>query len=93
MFREKPGAIVEIEIWAQPGASKTKVAGQHGERLKVQIAAPPVEGAANEELLRFLKKRLKAQVELVQGAQSRSKTVRITGLTLAEVRAKLEGEK
>ena len=87
-FRETKDGV-EIEIWAQPGASRTRIAGEHGDRLKIQIAAPPVEGAANEELVRFLKKLLRAPVELVKGAQSRQKTVRVTGLSLAEVKAKL----
>ncbi len=67
-----------------PGASKTEVAGLHGDRLKVKVAAPPEKGAANEELLAFLAKRLglpKKSVRLTAGAQSRAKAVAIHDLS------------
>jgi uncharacterized protein len=78
---------VLLKLWIQPGASKTKVAGPHGDRLKIQVAAPPVEGAANEELLRFLKKTLGvplSNLELVRGASSRQKDVFCRGIQADE---------
>jgi uncharacterized protein (TIGR00251 family) len=71
-------------VHAVPGASRTEVAGLHGDRLKVKVAAPPVKGAANEELLAFLAKRLKLPkkaVHLLTGAASRAKTVAIHDLS------------
>ncbi len=65
---------------AQPGAKKTGVAGVHGEALKVRLAAPPVEGKANEALIAFVAERLdlrRAEVELVRGETSRDKTLRV----------------
>ena len=67
-----------------PGASKTEVTGLHGDRLKVRVAAPPEKGAANQELLGFLAKRLKLPkqaVLLTMGATSRAKTVAIHDLS------------
>ena len=65
---------------AQPGAKKTSVTGLHGEALKIRLAAPPVEGKANEALIAFLAERLgltRAQVELVRGQTSREKTLHV----------------
>jgi hypothetical protein len=83
--------VVDVAVWVQPGSSRSRVVGNHGEppRLKIQIAAPAVEGAANEELVRFLAKLLKAKVEVIRGEHSRSKTVRIRGLPVSELEAKL----
>jgi hypothetical protein len=73
-----------IRVFVQPKASKSEVVGVYegatGEpaRLKVRVAAPPVEGAANEELLRFLKKILRvtgARFVLERGDSSRQKDV------------------
>jgi uncharacterized protein (TIGR00251 family) len=71
-----------LEVRVQPGASRTEVAGMLGERLKVRIAAPAVDGRANTALVAFLADRLgvaKAQVEVVRGASNRSKTVSVPG--------------
>ncbi len=65
---------------AQPGAKKTAVAGVHGEALKIRLAAPPVEGKANEALIAYVAERLglkRAQVELLRGATSREKMLRV----------------
>ena len=74
----------------QPGASRSQVAGLHGEELKVRIKAPPVEGKANEALLEFLAETLRvkrSQCELVRGDKSRSKVVLVRGTEEALVRA------
>ena len=65
---------------AQPGAKRTEIAGLHGESLKIRLAAPPVEGKANEALLRFIAAELglrRSEVALVRGETSREKTVRV----------------
>ena len=64
----------------QPGAKRTEVAGVHGDALKIRLAAPPVDGKANAELVRFLAAEFgvpAARVTLVRGAAARRKTVRI----------------
>jgi hypothetical protein len=86
------GNRVLVEVHVVPRASKTAIAGVHDGRLKVSLAAPPVDGAANAELVAFLAKALgrpKRDVELVSGETSRRKTVAIASVTEAEVRALL----
>lgn len=81
------GARLLLEIYAAPRAAKSRVAGLHDGRLKVLVAAPPVEGAANRELVRFLARELglpRSGVTLAKGASSRKKTVAIEGLDAAE---------
>jgi uncharacterized protein (TIGR00251 family) len=77
-----------LAVRAQPRASRSEVVGVHGDRLKVRLAAPPVEGAANEELCRVVAKALKlppSRIELVQGRSSRNKILRIQGVSPEEV--------
>jgi len=67
-------------LHVQPGASHTEVSGTHGDALKVRLAAPPVDGKANAELLRFLAEAFgvpRRNVTLVRGETSRAKVVRI----------------
>lgn len=69
----------------QPRASRTELAGLHGDALKIRIAAPPVDGAANEALVRFLAERLevpRSAVSLEAGAAGRSKVVAVAGLAI-----------
>lgn len=85
--------LVRVEVHAKPRAKKSRVLGLHGDALDVSIAAPPVDGAANEELVRTLAKALgiaKSFVVLVRGEGSRSKLVEVHGLAASEVRARLE---
>ena len=72
----------------QPGARKTEVVGLHGAALKIRLAAPPVDGKANQALIDFLAGQLgipKQRVDLIAGASSRAKRVRINGITAAAV--------
>ena len=76
------GDVLTLTLHVQPGAKRTEVAGLHGEALKIRLAAPPVEGRANEALLKFIAESFGVplrQVELKQGGQSRHKVVAITG--------------
>ena len=75
---------VVLDLHVQPGAKRTEVAGTHGDRVKIRLAAPPVDGAANEELVRFLAETFgvpRRQVTIVSGASSRQKRVRVEGAT------------
>ena len=88
---EGDGAV-RFAVHAQPRASRTELAGPHGDAIKIRLAAPPVEGAANAELVSFLAKQLgvpKSAVRVVTGRQARRKTVEVTGLDAAAVRARL----
>lgn len=77
--REEERAVV-LTLHVQPDAKRTEVAGLHGNALKIRLAAPPVEGKANAELLRFLSDAFEVplrNVTLVRGESSRQKTVRV----------------
>lgn len=81
-----------IHFYVQPSASSTQIVGLHGDpaRLKIRLAAPPVEGKANEELLRFLKKTFKlplSNFRIVRGESSRSKDVLCIGVSINEVQS------
>lgn len=81
-----------LAIKAVPNAPRNRVAGWLGDALKVKVHAPALEGRANETLCEFLAGELglpKRAVHLAHGEKSRQKLVRITGLSLAEVRTKL----
>ena len=83
---------VALEVLVQPRASRTRVVGEHDGRLKVQLAAPPVDGEANAALVEFLAGALgvrKAEVTITRGETGRRKTVRVSGRTEAEVAAAL----
>jgi uncharacterized protein (TIGR00251 family) len=83
-WRRDDGAALILALHVQPGAARTEVAGVHGEgvqaRLKVRLAAPPVDGKANAELRRFLAAAFGVplrHVALLHGEASRQKVVRI----------------
>jgi len=89
--REAPGGVI-LEILVQPRASRTRVIGEHDGRLKIQLAAPPVDGEANAALVDFLAHALGARrsdVTIERGDTGRRKTVRVAGLTAVAVRAAL----
>jgi uncharacterized protein len=84
----------ELEVLVQPRASRTRAVGEHDGRLKVQLAAPPVDGEANAALVAFLADALavrKADVVLVRGDTGRRKTVRVAGVSAAAVVSRLIG--
>ncbi|MGD2136697.1 MAG: DUF167 family protein [Gammaproteobacteria bacterium] len=69
-----------LDVHVQPGAARDMLAGIHGGRLKIRITAPPVEGKANDHLLRFLAGMFavpRRQVSLTAGATGRRKRIRI----------------
>src|SRR5207245_7049262 len=83
---------VTISIRVQPRASRNAVVGWTGDTLNIRLTAPPVEGAANTACLKFLADLLdvpSSHIEILQGARSRTKVLRITGLTQEEVHARL----
>lgn len=70
-----------VAIHAQPGAKKSQIIGLHGERLKVRVAAPPLEGRANDALINVLAERLglpRSKLRVLKGQQARAKLVEIT---------------
>jgi uncharacterized protein (TIGR00251 family) len=76
----------------QPRASRTEIAGRYGDALKVRLAAPPVDGAANEVLVRFLAERLgvpRSAVRLESGAGGRAKVIAVEGIGLEDAGRRL----
>jgi hypothetical protein len=85
---EQHSAGTVLSVRVVPRAKKSSFAGWHGEALKIRLAAPPVEGKANEALIAFLSKALgvrRQKIELLSGARSRHKRVLIRDLPPAEV--------
>jgi uncharacterized protein (TIGR00251 family) len=73
-----------INVYVQPRASKTVVAGMHDGCVKIRLAAPPVDGAANTALVEFIARQLgiaKSRVRITAGLTSRRKTVEVEGVT------------
>ena len=76
----------------QPRASRDEIAGIAGDVIRVRLTAPPVEGAANDALLRFLAARLeipRSALTLVSGHTARTKVVALTGVSAEEVGRRL----
>jgi uncharacterized protein (TIGR00251 family) len=91
--RDEAGAAI-LELLVQPRASRTRAVGEHDGRLKIQLAAPPVDGEANAALVEFLADALgvrKADVVIARGDTGRRKTVRVAGVTAARAVAALAG--
>jgi hypothetical protein len=75
-----------------PNAKRSEVVGPHGDALKLKIAAPALEGRANEELVEFLAEKLslpRRSVKLVSGEKSRDKVVAIEGLAETDARERI----
>ncbi len=82
MWYHREGDCITLVLHVQPGAKRSEVAGLHGEALKIRLAAPPIEGRANEALLRFIAERFNVplrNVGIKQGEQSRHKRVEVRG--------------
>ena len=87
-FSEQNGAIV-FTVRVVPRASRSEIIGMHDGALKIRLAAPPVEGAANEELIKILAKYFdvnKNAVEIVSGATAKTKQIRVTGSNAEKLR-------
>jgi hypothetical protein len=86
---------VAFDVWAKPNARKSAVAGVRGGALEVRLAARPVDGSANHELIDLIATILGVparNVRLVRGASSRAKRIEVHGLGVEEVRTGLIGE-
>ncbi|HYE65841.1 MAG TPA: DUF167 domain-containing protein [Pyrinomonadaceae bacterium] len=81
-YTERAGAI-KFSVRVVPRASRSGVVGEHDGALRVRVAAPPVEGAANEELVYTLARALSVlarDVEIISGHSSKVKQVRVRGV-------------
>jgi uncharacterized protein len=78
------GGAITFDVQVVPRASRDRLGPVHGDRLKVQLTAPPVDGAANEALIALVAKslgRARSDVTIVRGATGRKKTIRVAGST------------
>lgn len=85
---ERDGGVTFM-VRVIPRASKTEIVGEYDGAVKVRLSSPPVDGAANEELIKLFAKRLKvarSDVEILSGQTSKTKQIRINGVTAAELR-------
>jgi uncharacterized protein (TIGR00251 family) len=86
----KPSSTLSIRV--QPRARKDEIAGRRGEALLVRLTAPPVEGAANRALIRFLAQQLgvrPGQITILRGGKSRDKVLQVEGLGADEIERRL----
>ena len=96
--RPTPGSAaiaLRLSVYVQPRASKNEIAGLHDGVLKVRLTAPPVEGAANEALIRLIAEVLgvpRRQVSVVAGSSGRRKILQIEGVSAAQLAALTAGQ-
>ena len=91
MVREHAGGL-EIALHVVPRARRTELDGRRGDALKVRVAAPPVEGAANRAVVAFFAELLglsRSRLSLASGDRSRSKVLRIEGFGIEDLRERL----
>lgn len=89
---EVSGDGVKLSLLIQPRASRTKVVGEHDGRLKIALAAPPVDGEANAALVEFISGALKvrkADITFLEGETSRRKRLAVRAVAAAAVMARL----
>jgi len=90
--REIEGGVT-IDLLVQPRASRNRFGPRHGDRIKVSVTCPPVDGAANEAVIDLVSKtfaRSRSEVEVVRGHSSRRKTLRVMGIAAALVEEHLQ---
>ena len=90
-IQESAGGVT-FAVKVHPRAKKNAIAGELGEALKVALTAPPVEGKANQACIEFFAKLLKvprSSVSIAAGQSSRSKVIRVVGLSAEELQKRL----
>ncbi|HEX5063400.1 MAG TPA: DUF167 domain-containing protein [Kofleriaceae bacterium] len=86
-LKEHDGAVT-FDVLVQPRASRAKVGPLHDGRLKVAVTSPPVDGEANAAVIELLAKTLgvsRGAVEVIAGASSRRKTIKVRGVARAAI--------
>jgi uncharacterized protein len=93
-FTEKDNAVI-FTVCVVPRASKSEVVGEHYRALKIRIASPPIDGAANKELIKLLAKTFgvsKSNIEITGGQTSKTKQIKITNIDAENFRAILQAK-
>jgi uncharacterized protein len=83
---------IRLKVRVRPRAARTEIVGEHGGALKIRVAAPPVDGAANEALIRLLAEQLgvdRSAVTISRGKSGRGKVVRVAGVAPEQAAARL----
>ncbi|MBE9504196.1 MAG: YggU family protein [Proteobacteria bacterium] len=81
-------SFIYIKTYIQPRASRNEIVGIYNDALKIRLTSPPVEGAANELLTKFIAKYLglpKSGVEIVSGDKSRHKIIKVQDISMAKI--------
>jgi len=84
--------VGRLKLRIVPNAKRDEVTGEHGDAVKIKVAAPAIEGKANEALLEFIAEKLglhHRDITLIAGEKSRDKLIEIENLDAAEARARL----
>lgn len=84
---------LELSLHCQPGAKTTEIQGEYADRLKVRIACAPVDGKANEALIKWFSKTLSlsgSSLELLSGESSKQKRLKVKSLTAQQLLERLE---
>ena len=92
LIHQSPSGVT-FAVKLHPRARKNAITGEVGDALKVSLTAPPVEGRANEACIEFFANLLKlprSSITIAAGQTSRNKVIRVTGLSLEEVRRRLQ---
>ena len=92
MVLQVENGAVSVVIRVVPRSSRSEIVGEHDGAVKVRLASPPVDGAANAELIKLIAKKLgvaRSDVEIASGETSKTKRLRIAGVTAEHVRAAL----
>jgi uncharacterized protein (TIGR00251 family) len=82
-----------LKVYLQPKSSRNEIVGAYRDGIKIKVTAPPVEGKANEVLIRFLAKELNVSpscIEILKGHHSREKTLKISGMVDQGLMKKLQ---
>lgn len=88
-IQEDDGGVT-VKVHLQPRAHRERVVGVHGDALKIQVTAAPIEGQANDACVAFFARALgipKSKVAVVGGLGSRDKRVRVQGVSRADIEA------
>ncbi len=94
-LKGKKGGAISLAVHIQPNSSRNQINGTHGDRLKIRITAPPVEGKANAAVIGFIAKLLnipKSAVFIKSGKQSRDKKLLLSGISMDKARKIIETE-
>jgi len=92
MFAKEAKGGVEVLVTVVPRSSKSEIVCEHGGRLKICLKSPPVNGAANKELIKLLSKKIgipKGRILIDSGETGRHKVLRLEDMTLHEFESKI----